>query len=200
MVPGVVRRVDRVVVRVLVRREQGFGPGRREPTRFQVSLWRHPVRAGAVFAVVVAAMFTTGALVLGIPFAPADGLLVAAVGVAPGLLVALLLRWEGMAHGALEHAGPAEAPSGRRIAARLAVTWAVLTVAVRVRDGSADWLVSAVVAAALTALGTAGGFVVSHVVARRRRRTQDEGQSRTSPFASRASAVSREIARKYFLR
>ncbi|MCQ4212519.1 hypothetical protein [Streptomyces longispororuber] len=125
--------------------------------------------------------------------------------VVPGLLLALALRWERMAHENMRHVDPdlpVKATSGRRIATRLGVMWALLTVMFWAGDASkgrpVDWPAHIVLAGALTVFALAVGYGASRAAMRRRGRWTR--YSRTSPFASRASAVSREIARKYFLR
>ncbi|MYW64120.1 hypothetical protein GTY65_08540 [Streptomyces sp. SID8379] len=103
------------------------------------------------------------------------------MGAAPGLLLALVLRWEGMAYGLREHyehrRGPASAPSARRLAARAGVWWAVITLMLWGKDtlegASADLFITAVVVALLLlAVGavTAVVALTNGFVRKRRRR------------------------------
>ncbi|WP_328542227.1 hypothetical protein OHU25_36215 [Streptomyces sp. NBC_00117] len=173
-----VRAIDRVAVRAMVNRDRSLARAPRRPGRIQAYGRRHPVRAGGLLGAATAALMVGICAVAGWRFTgAADVLALVAVGTGVGLLFALTLRWERMAKEALEHinrAEPFKAPSVRNAVAWIGGTWVVLTVmwwSEDVRQGrDADWLVSAVCAAALTVLISSAGFVVGLVTGRRRRR------------------------------
>jgi hypothetical protein len=172
------RAIDRAAVRAMMNHERSLAPARRRPGRVQAYGRRHPVRAGGLLAAATVAFMAGISAVAGWRFTgAADALALVAVGAGAGLLLGLALRWERMAQEALEHADfaePLKTPSVRKAVAWIGGTWVVLTVATWSEDArqgkDADWLVSAVLAAALTVLIGAAGLVVGFVAERRRRR------------------------------
>ncbi|WP_432166340.1 hypothetical protein [Streptomyces sp. bgisy031] len=173
-----VRAFDLAVARALVNRDRSLARAPRRPGRVQACGHRHPVRAGGLPGAATAALMAGICAVAGWRFtAAADVLALVAIGTGVGLFFALMLRWERMAEEALEYisrAEPFKAPSVRNAVAWIGGTWVVLTVmwwGEDARQGrDADWLVSAVCAAALTVLIGSAGFVVGLVTGRRRGR------------------------------
>ncbi|MFI6877331.1 hypothetical protein ACIBL6_28205 [Streptomyces sp. NPDC050400] len=170
-----VRMVDGVMVRALGNIERGAGRGPRPPGRLQSYGWRHPVRAGVMFGGVVITMMTGVSAAMGWRIGWADAPAMALAWVVPGLVLALALRWERMAHENVRHVDPdlpVKVPSGRRIATRLGIMWALLTVMFWAEDASKGrpvyWPAYILLAGALMVFALAVGYGVSRAARRRR--------------------------------